>query len=173
MGAPHIKTRRHSKVHELPEDAQQALNAMLIEGATYEDIAEHFKRKGFELSRSGVGRYGKDFLNKVREVRIIEDQARTLVDQTAGDALIMEEAGSKLFAKKIIEMLLANSVSPRAIPGVLVGFSMLQRSSVAREQLKATLAKKIDKVLDKAGNKKDMTKEEMLQFIKEQVYGLA
>ena len=175
MGGPHIKTRRHSKIEELPAEAQQELNDMLIEGATYEEIAAHFKAQNFDLSRSGVGRYGKDFLNKVRETRIIQDQARTLVDEAGGDALVLEEAASKLFAKKIVEMLLANGVSGRSTPGILVGFSMLQRSSVAREQLKASLEKKVKKTADAVAKiaQKGGLSEKAAEDIRGQILGIS
>ncbi len=175
MGTPHVKVRRHSKIQELPQEAQEEVNRMLIEGATYEDIAAHFKGKGFDLSRSGVGRYGKDFLNQVREVRIIQDQARTLVDDAGGDALVLEEAGTKLLSKKVIELLMSNGVTMKQISGIMVGFSMLQRSSVAREQLKANIEKKVKKTADAVARiaQKGGLSEKAAEDIRGQILGIS
>src|SRR4030042_6891669 len=103
MGGPHTKTRRHSKVSdELPEEIQRQVDRLLIESATYEEISNFLKNQNYDISKSSIGRYGKDFLAQYQRLRIIEDQSRALVSE-AGDGLLLDEAGGKLMAKKIIE----------------------------------------------------------------------
>lgn len=172
MGGP--KTRRHSKISELPEAVRKEVERLLLEpDITYEDIEEHLKREGHDISHSSIGRYGKHFLNQVRELRIIEDKAKALVSDS-GEGLVLEEAASKLATRSIIQILLDEGVNGAKIPYLISDLARLQASSVKREQFKADFRKRADKVFRNAEKKaKGMTKEEMLQFIKEEVYGLA
>ncbi len=173
MGGSHRKVRRHGKIDHLPEDVRNEVERLLLEpDTTYEDIAEFLGKKGYDISRSAVGRYGKEFLNQVRELRVVEDQARTLVSE-AGDGLILEEAASKLAAKSIVKLLLENGVQAARIPYLVSDLAKLQMSSVRREALKADLRKKLDRTFKKVEKDvKKMSKAEVLRFIKEEVYGL-
>ena len=173
MGGPHTKTRRHSKVEtELSPEIKTQVDRLLIENATYEEIAEFLKTKGHDISKSSIGRYGKEFLNVYKRLRMIEDQSKTLVSE-AGSGMVLEEAASKIFSQQIIEMLLDAGMEPKNLPKLAMAFSMLQSSSVSREKFKSDLKKKMDKVLDKAEKSmKKLSKEEMLKSLREDVYGL-
>lgn len=165
----HTKIRRHGKVHELPQEVRTEVDDLLVEpGITYEDIVEFLKSKGYDISQSSIGRYGKEYLATYQQLRIVEDQARTLVSE-AGDGLVLEEAGAKLFAQKIVELLMEEDVDIQKIPKLMMGFAALQRSSVAREKMKADIQKKI---LRKAEQNKDMSKDELLNMLRAEVYGL-
>ena len=171
----HKKIRRHGKVHELPEELRKEIDDLLVEpDITYDDIAAFLKGKGHDISKSSIGRYGKDFLSEYQQLRIIEDQARTLVSES-GDGLILEEAGSKLFGKKIIELLMEQDIDIRKIPKLIMGFASLQRSSVAREKLKSELQ---DKVKDAAETVTEIAKSKGLSAqavkeIKNKILGIA
>jgi hypothetical protein len=173
MGGPHVKTRRHSKVSdELPEEFRSEVDRLLVEGATYEDVSIFLKGKGFDISKSSIGRYGKEFLSAYQRLRIIEDQSRSLVSE-AGDGLVLEEAGGKLMAQKIIEILLARDIDMKKIPDLAIGLASLIKANVGREKFKADLKKRVDKVFEKTEkNMQKMSKEEMLKSLREEVYGL-
>lgn len=174
MGGPHIKTRRHSKVEDhLPGELKGEVDRLLIEGSTYEEITAFLKAKGHDISKSSIGRYGKEFLNEYRKLRIIEDQSRALVSE-AGDGMVIEEAASKVFSQQILELLLSRDMDLRKIPRLISDFAKLQASSVVRERMKIDFKKKTEKVFAKAEeNMKSMTKEELLKEIREEVYGLS
>jgi hypothetical protein len=173
MGVRHVKIRRHSKVDALSIELQAEINNLLIDDKTYEEISEYLKSKGIDISRSALGRYGKDFLNRVRELRIIQDQAKTLVDDAGGDGLVLEEAGSKLIAQKIIQLLLKGGADAARLPFLVSDFAKLQTSSVQRERLKAEFKKKAANTIKKIEkDSENLSKEEMLKMIREEVYGL-
>jgi hypothetical protein len=173
LGGPHIKTRRHSKItDELPPEVQSMIDRFLIQGSTYPEIADFLKAKGYDISKSSVGRYGKDYLAAYQRLRIIEDQSRTLVSE-AGDGLVLEEAGGKLMAQKIIEILLTPDMKGVKIPELAIGLASIIKANVSREKFKTDLKKKVEKVFEKTEKKmQSMSKEEMLRTIKEEVYGL-
>lgn len=175
MGLNHTKTRRHGKVYELPEDVRIQVEDLLLEpNVTYDDIAEFLKDKGQDVSRSAIGRYGKDFLNEYRNLRIIEDQAKNIVSGSGDDAMVLEEAATKLFSKKIVELLLENGINLNKIPRIVSDFARLQASSVLRERLKADFRKKTEKAVKSIANKlrKDVSPEN-IKYIKEVLYGLS
>jgi hypothetical protein len=142
MGGPHTKTRRHSKVEtELTPEIKAQVDRLLIENATYEEIAAFLKEKGIEISKSSIGRYGKEFLNAYKRLRMIEDQSRTLKSD-AGDGLVIEEAASKIFTQQVLEMLLDSGLDTKDLPKLMLSFSALQSSSISREKMKQDFEKK-------------------------------
>jgi len=148
MGGPHVKGRRHGRMHELPADLLKQVNGLLVEpDTTYDDIRDFLKGRGYDISRSAIGRYGKSFLNILRETRIIEDKAAALVSEAAS-GLVLAEAADKLLAKKLIELLLADGVDLAATTRIMGDFAKLQSSSVQRERMKADLKKKTEKAVE-------------------------
>jgi hypothetical protein len=103
-----MKTRRqHGRVRDdLPEEIRAQVNRLLLEpGNTYDDIKAFLADQGFDISRSSIGRYGKDFFGSYQQLKVIEDKSRALVSE-AGDGMVLEEAASKLFSQVVIETLM-------------------------------------------------------------------
>jgi hypothetical protein len=167
------KVRRHGKVHELPADVREQVDALLLEpDITYEDVEAFLKEKGHDISTSSIGRYGKHFLNQVRKLRQIEDQARTLVSEAGADAMVLEEAATKLFAEQVISALMEPGFDARKLSYMLSDFARLQMSSVRREALKAELKKKAEQAVKNIEKKATELSPETLAIIREQIYGL-
>mgnify|MGYP001560733066 FL=1 len=174
MGGPHTKTRRHSKVEtELSPEIKSQVDRLLIENATYEEISDFLKTKSFDISKSSIGRYGKDFLNQYKRLRMIEDQSRTLVSE-AGSGMVLEEAASKIFSQQIIEMLLDAGMEPKSLPKLAMAFSMLQSSSVSREKFKSDFKKKVDKAAEDVTKiaKKNGLSESAAEQIRNKILGI-
>ncbi len=129
--------RKHNSLTDnLPPEILRQVDRLLIEGnVTYDDIQEYVASKGYDIKRSAIGRYGKNFLAEYREVRMIEDQSRTLVSQE-DDSMVLEEAAAKLFSKNIIKGLIAGELDIKEIPRLVSDFAKLQASAVMRERYK-------------------------------------
>lgn len=169
------KVRKHYAVEDrLPEDIRAQVDRLLIEGATYDEVQAWLDGQGHDISRSAIGRYGKDFLAAYQRLRMVEDQARTLVSE-AGDGLVLEEAASKLFGQQIIEGLVSAKIDVTTLPRLVSDFAKLAGASVQRERLKADLKNKADKAVKKV--EKQLTDlsipEDKLAYIKEVIYGIA
>lgn len=174
MGGPHTKTRRHSKVEtELSPEIKAQVDRLLIENATYEEIALFLKAKGFDISKSSIGRYGKEFLNAYKRLRMIEDQSKTMVS-TAGSGMVLEEAASKIFSQQIIEILLDAGMETKNLPKLAMAFSMLQSSSVSREKFKSAIEKQIVKVSEDVQKiaKKNGLSESAAEQIRNKILGI-
>lgn len=139
------KNRSHSKIAKaLSASDRDELNRKLATaGVTYDDIVGWLDGKGHRISRSAVGRYGKDFLARLERLKEVETKAKTIVSEV-GDALAMEEAAAKIFTQKVLEHLLSiDDLSGQKFGGLMMAFSKLQSSSTQRERLKADLKKRV------------------------------
>lgn len=161
------KVRRHSRIiDELPPELKQEIDNLLVQGdVTYDDIKEHLASKGFDISRSSIGRYGKEFFANYRKLRIIEEKSRTLVSE-AGDGMILDEAASKLFAQMILELQLEGKFDLKKNSRILADFAKLQAASIMRERMKQDFAKKatvaandVVKIVKKGGLSEDKAEE--------------
>jgi hypothetical protein len=168
------KVRRHSRIEkELPPEIREQVDALLIQGETYETISDFLKAKGYDISRSSIGRYGKEFLQLVREIKILEDQAKAIVSDT-GEGLLLEEAASKLFSKNILKMLLEGNTDIKEIPKIISGFARLQASSISREKFKAEISDKVKKAakdVSKVAKKRGLSPEAVKE-IEEKILGI-
>ena len=141
--------RQHGRIRDkLPDEIREQVDRLLIEGAnTYDDIQAFLSGKGYDISRSAIGRYGKDFLNTYQRLRVIEEKSKALVSE-AGDGMVLEEAASKLFAQMILEAQMDGSLDIKTLPRIISDFAKLQTSTVNRERLKKEFAEKARKVAD-------------------------
>lgn len=143
-----MSRRKHSKItRELPPEIVEAVNNLLVEGRTYQEIADWLQEMGHDVSKSSVGRYGKDFLTELERLRIIRDQAQAIVDDNPDrPATELTEAASTLATQLIIEALMAEQDAKRVdeLTGVFRAIAQLERSAVAREKLKFDFNKGVD-----------------------------
>lgn len=177
MGGPHTKTRRHSKVNQLPSELQSSVDRLLIEGATYEEIEVFLKQQGHEIGKSSIGRYGKRYLNFYQRVRMIEDQAKQ-INSNAGEGLSLEEAASKAFTSEVLDTLIDIGIDKekgaKQLPKLMLAFSALQSSSVSREKFKADIQRRVAKTAEDVTKiaKKNGLSDDTAAQIREKILGI-
>jgi len=169
--------RRRSKVStELPSALKSAVDRMLIEGATYEEISAWLTGQGYEIGKSSIGRYGKDFLETCRRVRIVTDQAKQIVSGP-DEGLVLEESGAKILLTRILEMITFGEIEPDKIAALSSAVARLQSAGVQREKLKDELARRMKEAQDKLlkavepGKSGPLSAEQLKAKIRE-VYGV-
>jgi hypothetical protein len=169
------KVRKHSRIDdELPAEVRGQVDRLLIEGgATYDDIRDFLAEQGYDISRSAIGRYGKDFLNTYQRLRVAEDQARSLVSEV-GDGLALDEAASKLLMQQVLELLISTELTPKERMSLMKSVAFLQSSSVQREKLKSELRKKAETAVGEVAQiaKNGGLSDEAIRQIEEQVLGI-
>lgn len=144
--------RKHSKITSiLPKELVEAINQQLVSGATYEQIAEFVRNEGHEISKSSVGRYGKNFMSKMERLRVVKEQAKAICTESQDKpALEMTEAATQLALQLIMERLVITENLNDAKSGELFkALALLERSAVAREKLKLDA----NKLLEIAGKR--------------------
>jgi hypothetical protein len=172
------KKRSHSKVTTLlPKALREAVDKQILAGVTYQEIADYLNGMGHEVSRSSVNRYGKAFLSRMEKLKLFQEQAKSIVEQT-GDrpALEVAEATSQMAIQVIMESVLEmENLKGAKATEIFKSLALLERSAVAREKLKLETRKKADDAVknieDKARALKNLDNE-TLNFIKEQIYGI-
>lgn len=174
--------RSKSNILKLPSEIVQEIDRMLVEVGEgrkiYEEIVAWVEEQGHSTSTSALSRYYK-YIQALERVKIMSQQVKAILDETDKDSpLELEEGVSKLAATVIMEVLQEATKDGKPdvkyIGRLLGDFAKLQRSDVARERLKMDFRKKADKFIkDAEGKSKEMSKEELLDFIKGRVYGLA
>lgn len=169
--------RKHSKINrELPAELVVEINAKLVEGHTYQEIADWLSQMGHQVSKSAVGRYGKDFLTRLERLKQVREQARAIIEDS-GDrpATEMHEAANELAVQLIMETLMqVENLEGEKISELLKALAQLERSAVSRENLKLEYQKKVQQAVSKieqTAQEKGLD-EETLRIIKEQVYGI-
>ncbi|MDR3561893.1 MAG: DUF3486 family protein [Negativicutes bacterium] len=169
--------RRHSKITSiLPPEVVEAINKRIVSGQTYQEIADYLNQSGHEISKSSIGRYGKEFLSRMERLKIVKEQAKTIVSENKdGPATEMAEAANQLAIQLIMENLLTvDDLNGAKITEVLKALALLERSGVQREKLKMDFKQKIDsavKQIEKTAEQRGLDAD-TLRIIKEQVYGI-
>ena len=167
------KSRKHYAVDErLSKDHKARVDRMLIEGATYDQVTEYVAGLGYDISRSAIGRYGRDFHQRLQDLRIVEDQSRALVAE-AGDGLVLDEAVSRLLTAAVYKQM-KGELDPKEIVNYMHAVANLQRSSVTREKFKHTLKQEVTKVAESVAKeaKKGGLSNQSIDKIKAEILGI-
>lgn len=110
--------RSHSTIDKLPVNLKAAVDAMLVDNVvpedyhwpiagkpTYEEICEYCKFKGYTISESAMGRYGKRMraISRLKEAGLIAREAMSgLTDENASET---QKAAVELITAHTIELL--------------------------------------------------------------------
>ncbi len=169
--------RSHSKITQLPKEIREAVDRKILDGCTYQEIAEHLNSLNHDISRSSVNRYGQKFIAKTEKLKLLQEQAKIIVEQS-GDrpALEIVEATSQMALQVIMEHVIEmDSLKGAKATEVFKALALLERSSVQREKLKLDAKKKADEAVknieSKAAKAYNLTPD-AISIIKEQIYGI-
>lgn len=167
--------RRRSKVETmLPRELREEANRLILEGVTYEDLAAWSAERGFDISRSAWGRYGKEYYEAYQAIRQFEDQSRALAGDP-GEGLTMDEAIAKMLQQRVAAALMKGDWDVMEVPRLLADVAKLQASNISREKLKRefadrakTAAEKVERIA-KTGGLTGPT----IQAIRKEILGIA
>lgn len=131
------KNRSHGKIDNLPVAIKKEVENRLLEGHTYEDIAEYLKGMGHEVHFSSVGRYGRGYLKKFESVRMAKEYAQLLAeDNVDRPTTELHEANNALISQLLMEMLINEELSAAEKAKIAKAISDLQSAQVRNEKLK-------------------------------------
>ncbi|MEW6423164.1 MAG: phage protein Gp27 family protein [Bacillota bacterium] len=143
--------RKHHKVATLPAEVVEAVNEMLVRGHTYEEIADWLHQMGTPVSRSAVGRYGKDFLARLERVKLARDQAKAIVESNAGEpGTQLAEATTELAMSMVMETLVSlDEKDGKKVVELLKVIPRLADSATRRESLKFQFNRGVDAAVNR------------------------
>ena len=104
MGKQRQRTRIKSRVDELPEEMRKILDIRLADvNYTYQEIADELNQKGYEISKSAVGRYALRQGSVLSRLKEATEQTRLIVEAIKDDTNNMDAIGAvnKLMAAEL------------------------------------------------------------------------
>lgn len=153
--------RSHNMIDKLPQELKEAINnAIVNERLTYREITEMINNAGHKVSSKTVERYGKKFLAKLESITRAKEQAKTILETSAGLKLDMAEASSTVAFQLLFDMLCntdSDGVDKNTM-NAIKALASLERSAVSREKLKYQFDKGVNTAADKI---KDSLKDEL------------
>lgn len=144
------KRRSHPKLLQFPQELVEAVNQLIVKGYTYQEVTDFISQRGHEISVGSVKRYGKNFLARLERLKVVKEQARTIVQENAdAPATEMAEAANQLATQLIMEHLMeVSDLEGEKVTEILKALSRLEQSGVAREKLKMEFKKKVKTALE-------------------------
>lgn len=131
------QNRSHGKIEKLPESLKKEVEQKLLEGETYENIADYLKGQGEDVHFSSVGRYGRKFLKRFESVRIAKEFAKLLAeDNVDRPTTELHEANNLLASQLIMEALVDDEMDAKERNQMAKSIATLQRAQVSNEKLK-------------------------------------
>lgn len=137
---------RRSKVLDLPDAVKQWLDGALIDGnfSGYEALAAEIKTRGYDISKSGLHRYGSTFDERLRALKLVTEQARAVVQASPDEENAVTEALVRLTQEKLFGVMMDLQVNPETIDLTKITRSIadLARSSVSQKKYAAEVREK-------------------------------
>lgn len=148
-----------SKIHQLPAPVKEWLDRSLIEGnfSGYELLEKELSERGFVIGKSSINRYGQEFEQRMRALKLATEQAKAISDSVPDDEGAMNDALIRLVQQKAFETLLKmEEGAPMKEIGLMV--ARLSNATVKQKQWAtevrekaATVADAVEKIAKKGG----------------------
>ncbi|MEM7047065.1 MAG: DUF3486 family protein [Pseudomonadota bacterium] len=153
---------RPAKIDLVPDAVRKGLEEKLIKNGFggYAGLSEWLAEQGYEISKSALGYWGKDFKDRLKTIRASTHQARAIIDECPDDDGAANDALIRLVQERVFALLIE---SKRAAAGDVVKIARavadIARASVsqkrlmaeARAQAFAEANKKVQEGVKKAG----------------------
>ena len=127
-----------SNISLLPEEVRNELNIRL-KGNGFSDclgLAAWLQAEGYEISRSAVGRYSKDFKEQVKDLKESTEMAKFLVAEVGDDDGAMNDALLRTLQHKLFKVLQDLKADPEKINinSITRAVADLSRAAVAQKK---------------------------------------
>lgn len=126
-----------SAIESLPGEVRKDLEQMLVRSSFsgYQALAEWLQGRGFEISKSSVHRFGKDFKNRLKALKTATDQAKAIAEASEDDAGLMNDSLIRLVQTKTFELLVELNADDKSLPKIGRMVADLARASVSQKKL--------------------------------------
>lgn len=153
MGKQRQKKRIKSRIDELPLELQELVDIRLSNvNITYQEIAEEITAKGYEISKSSVGRYALRQGGVLQRLKEAQEQTRVLVSAIKNNPeQDYTEAGLQILMDQLIKKMSLAQEEIDEMPPDKAGRLMvaISRTAAYKEKVKADLSKGYKKAIEK------------------------
>jgi hypothetical protein len=129
---------RRSKVEGLPADVKAWLDQALVQNnfSQYELLSAELAKRGYEIGKSGLHRYGKEFSERLKALRVVTEQARAVVEASPDEDGAVNDALVRLTQEKMFGILMELNVDPDEVDIVKLtrAIAELGKASVAQKR---------------------------------------
>jgi hypothetical protein len=158
---------------ENPEIRQELIDLM-SDGYTYDECVEYCRNKGYDFSRSAIGRLGAKHFELMSESRQLAESAK-FMKMSPGDALLVDDMICSQIQQKLYRLIQSDEIDLTESHALIGQLARLQDSSTRREKFRSDLedkkARAVEKVTDIA--KKGGLSDEVISTIRQQIMGIA
>lgn len=170
---------RRKRIEGLPAEVKAWLDAALVEGnfSGYEALAAELRARGYDIGKSAVHRYGQEFEERLKALRLVTEQARAVVEHSPDEEDAVTQALVRLTQEKLFSVLLDMRVDPDKVnlSGITRSIAELARSSISVKKYAAEVKARAKLAADAVAKvaRKGGLSEEAIRAIEEQVLGIA
>lgn len=170
---------KKSTVETLPKEVKEWLDRSLVENnfSGYQLLAEEMKSRGYEVSKSAIHRYGQDFEERLKTLKLVTEQARAVVLAAPDEDGAVNDALVRLTQEKLFSVLMDIEIDPETVDVTKLAKAVaeLGKASVAQKRWLAEVRSKaeaaasaIEQVVKKGG-----LSDEAVDQIRRQILGIA
>jgi len=146
-----------SAISKLPAEVKTWLDGALADGgfASYQLLADELKKRGYDISKSSVHRYGQKFEERLAALKTVTEQARAVVDAAPDDENVINDALIRLVQEKLFTILQDMEINPAKIKITQLAKSIaeLGKSSVSQKKWMVDIRKQArQQALEDAAN---------------------
>lgn len=152
-------------VTQLPEDIQAELNRRLVANgfSDYRGLSDWLAEQGFEISRSAVHRYGRQYEERLAAIKVATAQAKAISAAAGDEEGAMNDALIRLVQERAFDVLINlqsddTAEFAKVFPKMGTMVARLSRASVAQKKWQAearekakSAAKAVDKIVKQSG----------------------
>jgi hypothetical protein len=168
-----------SKVSGLPPEVREWLDKALVEGnfGDYEALADALHTKGFAISKSSLGRYGKNFKERLETLREATHLAREINQACPDDENALGDATMRLVQEHAFKILIElKNEKDTSKQVTLIGkmVASLNKSSLSQKKWMAEVRDKAKKAAEEVSQiaKKGGLSDEAADLIRQKIIGV-
>ncbi len=152
MGKQRQKTRIRSRIDELPEEMRNLVDERLADvNITYREIAFELNGKGYEISKSSIGRYAVRQGSALNRLRQAQEQTKMLINAVKRNPdTDYTEAGMQILMDSLVRSITMAQETIDEMPPDKAGRLMvaISRTAVYKEKIRADLTKGYKKAIE-------------------------
>lgn len=173
---------KRSKIETLPAKVREQLEKILVQSgfSGYRELETWCAEQGIKVSKSALQRFGANFEDRVKAIKVATDQARAVVDASPDDDNAMNDALIRLVQERVFALLVESNsgdLPASVLAKVTKSIADVGRASVQQKkfsiEFRDRILKKLDEKADEAVKGGDKTKAELYREIREDIYGVA
>lgn len=168
-----------SKIDGLPPEIRAELDRLLIEQAfsDYRGLEAWLGEKGFEVGKSSIHRYGKEFKGQLEAIKLATAQAKAITEVCDDDANELGDALARLAQQKIFSLIQeydAENADPISIDRLVNAIANLNKSANATKKHSTIMRAHLRRVGDEVAAEVQSAglSESAAQMIREKILGV-